>query len=98
MDRSTTREEYQAFMRKWRAVLGNAAPPDNFWKYDKLVQGTARSIVFNAVYELIPPEFWDYRRESPAMEPVWPSKAYWMFAKYNMAHAANSHPHKTRNP
>lgn len=100
MDRSTTKEEYKAFMRKWRAVLANCGLPDNSWRREKSVQDEARYTAFAAVYKLVPCEFWDFR-------PQTTSKVFRGLGEPNPeismkmnteGFCANSYPHKTRNP
>lgn len=95
MDRSTTREEYKAFMRKWRAVLAECGPADNFWKRDKSVRDSAMSIAFGAVYDVIPFQFWELRPQ-PYKHCYGAKESCGLLLNCKLA--ANSHPHKTRNP
>lgn len=100
MDRSTTKAEYKAFMRKWRAVVVNCGMPDNAWKRQKDVQEDARIIAFTAVYKVVPRIFWDLQRQDMKIyrdpkEEALPE----ICMKMNTEHyCPNSYPHKTRNP
>lgn len=98
MNRSTTREEYKLFMQKWRAVLTNSVSPGDSYRWERAVRDESRSIVWNAIYNVVPEEFWHMTARFGREQPIKPSHSYKAFARFNLNHCANSWPHKTRNP
>ena len=100
MDRSTTKAEYKAFMRMWRAVVGNCNLPVDAWKREKPIQDEARNIAFGAVYKIIPGVFWDMRRQDMKIyrDPKEESMPAICMKMNAGQYCPNSYPHKTRNP
>jgi hypothetical protein len=95
MDRATTREEYKAFMRRWRAAFAHTLPfgGKDMWADD--VSKQAHNDVFHAIYAVVPKDYWNFRDE--VFRHVYEAKESCGLL-LNVKYAPNSYPHKTRNP
>lgn len=73
MDRTTTRDEYKAFMRKYRAMLSILDTKTVEWKSQRDVADMAFHASFSAVYDVIPKEFFSMKGCSIRHKPMKPS-------------------------